>query len=316
MSERELRLNESELRSAPAWVRLAASVISQLPVGRYRAMNRLCRKPPPAFLMRLPEELGGYLFHCDLRDGISREVCFTGHYEPQVTALVRAILKPGMNFVDVGANWGYFTLLAANLVGPGGRVLGLEPDPRLFKILQENVRRSELDQVTVLPLAAADKAGVLTLAGYDEREENFGLSRIIAKSSDSQLTFQVSADTLDHVFAEHEMTAIDLLKMDIEGAEVFAFAGLIDSLAARRVKRLLLELHPRQLAEHGSHASAIIKQLHEAGYRAWTIDHSPAALRRAAYGGGESTNAWLHPFIAAAELDAWPHQLWLAPGIE
>jgi FkbM family methyltransferase len=266
--------------------------------------------------MHMPEELGGYLFYCDLRDGISREVCFTGHYEPQVTALVRRILRAGMSFVDVGANWGYFTLLAASLVGPGGRVLGLEPDPRLFKILQENIRRSELDQVTVLPTAAADKAGTLTLAGYDEMEENFGLSRITANPRDAQLTFQVSADTLDHLFDEHGMTEIDLLKMDIEGAEVFAFAGLIDSLATRRVKRVLLELHPQQLAEHGSHASVIINRLQEAGYKAWTIDHSPTAIRRAAYGGVEDMNAWLHPFIASEELDAWPHQLWLAPGIE
>jgi hypothetical protein len=173
-----------------------------------------------------------------------------------------------------------------------------------------------LDQVTVLPTAAADKAGVLMLAGYDEREENFGLSRIIARASESHLTFQVRANTLDHLFYEHGMTTIDLLKMDIEGAEGLAFAGLIDSLTARRVKRVLLELHPRQLAEHGSHASVIINQLQEAGYRAWTIDHSPAAIRRAAYRGVENTTDWLHPFIAAEELDAWPHQLWLAPGIE
>ena len=114
---------KSYLPPAPAWVRLMAKVIPKLPAGRYKAIHRLCRRPPSAFLMYMPEEMGGYAFHCDLRDGISREVCFTGYYEPQETALVRSILRPGMSFVDVGANWGYYTLLAANLVGSKGRVL-------------------------------------------------------------------------------------------------------------------------------------------------------------------------------------------------
>src|SRR5262245_56723365 len=123
------------LPSAPPWVRLAARVIRRLPAGRYRAMNQIHRLSQSAFWMRSPKRLGGWSFQCDLRDSIAREVCFTGRYEPQETALVQAILKPGMSFVDVGANWGYFTLLAAHKVGVKGRVVSLEPDPRLFPVL-------------------------------------------------------------------------------------------------------------------------------------------------------------------------------------
>lgn len=306
---------ENHLPQAPTWVRMAASVISQLPMGRYRAMNRICRNPPPAFLMRLPRELGGYPFRCDLRDGISREVCFTGLYEPLVTAIVRKILKPGMTFVDVGANWGYFTLLAAGLVGQHGRVLALEPDPRLVAVLKDNVTRSRLDQVTVLSLAAAEQPGVLNLAGYDEDEENFGLSRIVPSSSDSPKTFQVLAESLDNIFAEQSISEIDLLKMDIEGAEALAIAGLKSSLAEHKVKRLLLELHPAQVAELGGHHRMITSQLAAAGYKGWNLDHSPEAIRRAAYHSVGNPAAWLHPFETETQLDRWPHQLWLAPDI-
>ncbi|HEV7684546.1 MAG TPA: FkbM family methyltransferase [Pyrinomonadaceae bacterium] len=308
-------MTENPLPQAPAWVRLAAAVIAKLPMGRYRAINRICRRPPPVFLMPLPVELGGYSFLCDLRDGISREVCFTGHYEPVVTAIVRETLKPGMTFVDVGANWGYFTLLAAGLVGRSGQVLALEPDPRLVKTLSDNVTRSGLEQVTVLPFAAGAEAGTLTLAGYDEREENFGLSRIIPNGNGSPQTFQVKADSLDNILAAQNVSEIDLLKMDIEGAEGLAIAGLQRSLAQHKVKRLLLELHPAQLVELGGHHQLITNQLQAAGYQGWNIDHSPTAIRRAAYHGVRDLAAWIHPFNPATELDPWTHQLWLAPSL-
>src|SRR5579862_7639716 len=140
--EKKGKVIKTKVRPAPKWVRLAAKIIRRLPAGRYRLIHGICRRPPDEFLMSMPAELGGYQFTCNLRDTISREVCFTGYYEPQETAIVRSILRPGMNFVDVGANWGYFTLLSASLVGANGRVLSLEPDPRLFLMLSENVRRS------------------------------------------------------------------------------------------------------------------------------------------------------------------------------
>ena len=85
----------------------------------------------------MPREVGGFTFECDLRDAISREVCFTGRYEPLETLLVQSTLRPGMTFVDVGANWGYFTLVASHLVGSSGLVVSLEPDPRLFQFFKK-----------------------------------------------------------------------------------------------------------------------------------------------------------------------------------
>ncbi len=305
-----------ELRPAPAWVRLAATFIRLLPVGRYRMMHTICRHPPPKFLMRMPAELGGYTFNCNLRDTISREVCFAGFYEPQETALVRSLLQPGMSFVDVGANWGYFTLLAASLVGRRGRVLSLEPDPRLFQILKENIDRNRLDQVMALQLAAASESGTLTLAGYDEGSDNFGVSRLVTGDGEGKGLFQVKADSLDSILEQHDLHSVDLLKMDIEGGEVLALAGLEESLQKRRVKRLLLELHPAQIAELGSSANTLMRKLQAAGYVAQTIDHSSRATRRAAYNKAKDPASWLRPFTIFDELDAWPHQLWTAPGVE
>ena len=137
------------LGEAPGWLRAVAWAVRRLPAGRYRAMNALPRRL--RFAARLPREVGGWRFACDLRDLTAREAFFTGRYGPQETALLGAALRPGATFVDVGANWGYFTLLAAHRVGPAGRVVALEPDPRLFALLRANLAANGIGWAVALP---------------------------------------------------------------------------------------------------------------------------------------------------------------------
>jgi FkbM family methyltransferase len=280
-------------------------------------MNRLCSRPPSAFLATLPVELGGYSYACDLRDSIAREVCFTGRYEPQDTALLRRLLKPGMNFIDVGANWGYFTLVAAYLVGAGGRVLSLEPDPRLYKILGENVERNGLRHVSAHRVAASDRDGTLTLAGFDESGGNFGLSRVVEEAPDGASRFSVASRSLDALLDEREgFGQVDVLKMDIEGAEDLALSGMRVGLARGRYRCVLLELHPTLLAERGRSVSEVVDLLVSAGYRGWRIDHTPAATRRAAYSTKPRVGEFLRELRCDEPLESWPHVLWLSPEAE
>lgn len=302
------------LPSAPGWVGLAAAIVRRLPAGRYRLTKVLCRRPPPPFLMQMRPELGGAAYHCDLRDAVTREVCFAGKYEPQETAIVRSILIPGMSFVDVGANWGYFTLLGAHLVGSTGHVLSLEPDPRLFSLLRDAVDRNQLRQVIALQVAAADTRGTLRLAGFDEAGGNFGVSRLLPTGGDAALCFEVVAEPLDAVLQQHSIEIVDLMKIDIEGAEAIALQGLEESLLRHRVKRVLIELHPSQLVQQGSSPQAIVSRMLHAGYQGYRIDHSRTATRAAAYARNVEARKLLHP-IDNEMLDTWPHQLWLAPGV-
>lgn len=304
------------LPNVPAWVRLGGRLVRCLPAGRYIAMHCLCRYQSSVFMMRMPEELGGYMFRCDLRDAIAREVCFTGRYEPQETLLVQALLRTGMTFVDVGANWGYYTLLAAHLVGPRGRVLSVEPDPRLCAVLQEHVICNDVAHVTVLHRAAATTPGIVTLVGYDEAGGNFGVSRISTNGVKGERMFQATAAPLDAMLAECDLATIDLLKMDIEGAEGLALAGLRQSLRHRRIRRVLLEVHPEQLAAHGHSIEWTITPLREAGYRGWIIDHTRASSRRIAYTKDYDIRSVLRPYDATTALDEWPHMLWVMPGLE
>ena len=194
-------MTEGELQSTPWWVDPAAGLIRRLPAGRYRVMNWIGRRGADPFWARLPAELGSQFFRCDLRDGIMREVCLTGRYEPQETALLQQILRPGMTFVDIGANWGYFTLCAAHLVGRTGRVVSIEVDPRACRTLKANVERNRLESVTILEMAASDAPGVLRLREYEGHANDSGNFGLVGAEAigDRRRQFDVTAAPIDDV---------------------------------------------------------------------------------------------------------------------
>lgn len=309
-------MNDLKKSDAPVWVQRTSAFIRHIPVGRYRLMNWLPRSSSQPFWMSMPHGLGGSRFHCDLKDSIAREVCFTGQYEPQETALVQSLLRPEMVFVDVGANWGYYTLLAAHFVSPGGRVVSLEPDPRLFPILAENINHNQLQCVTALQIAAASQTGTLTLSGFDDDGENHGLSKLIDRDHGYGPSFQVQARAVDDVLDELEIGDVDLLKMDIEGAEDLALKGMISGLDRGRYRRVILELHPSLLAERGISTSEILDLMIDRRYSGWWIDFSPSAMRKAAYASSIRLQDYLRPVDKTNPIDSWPHVLWLAPGTE
>jgi FkbM family methyltransferase len=281
-------------------------------------MNWIARRHSGAFWTRMPADVGGLRYRCDLRDPLMREVCITGRYEPQETTLLQALIGPGMTFLDVGANWGYFTLAAAHLVGPSGHVLSVEADPRACRALAANIAANGLAHATLVTAAASDGEGTLSLHAYglpgDERS-NFGVALTTTMGSPGGRAFVVAARRLDAVLDEAAVERVHLLKMDIEGAEGRALQGLGRRLSAGLVDRIILELHPAHLREQGSSADAVVAQLRGYGYRAWRIDHSPRAHRRSAATRVEAATL-LAPLAGGEDLGRWPHLLWARPGLE
>lgn len=309
-------VNVSALAPAPAWVSLGRRAVRLLPRGRYVLMNWLCKRRAAPFESPLGVTRGRARFVCDLRDAVSREACFMGYYEPQETALVRHLLREGMTFVDVGANWGYFTLLASCLVGPPGRVVSFEPHPALYEMLARNVARNGFGWAKALRVAVADAEGEVSLEGFAEEAGNWGLSRLTTNAGGEAPFFRVASARLETLLDAEGVGSVDLLKMDIEGAESVVLPTMAEGLRRGRYRRILLELHPAALAEAGQDAKALVSLLLDFGYRAWRLDHSPAAFRRAAYRLPSDPAEYLETFDAAWPLDPWPHLLFLAPGVE
>src|SRR5579883_1399938 len=175
----------------PLWASLSASMIRRLPLGRYRMMDWLCRGSSARFVAQFPGSSSGLRFECDVRNSLAREAFFTGKYEPPETFLIRRLVDPGGTFVDVGAHWGYFSLIMAEHVGAAGRVLAIEADPRIYAILERNFAMNDLPQVQLVYAAAAAGSGVLPLISFDEHHNNWGISRIAAGSERGSVSYEV-----------------------------------------------------------------------------------------------------------------------------
>jgi hypothetical protein len=138
---------------------------------------------------------------------------------------------------------------------------------------------------------------------------NFGLTRTTTVVKHGR-RFEVGARTLDDVLEQAGVAHVDLLKMDIEGAEGRALAGLGRVLRSRRVTHILLEVHPQHFLDQGDSAEGVISGLREHGYRPWKIDHSPSGYRLFAAGEADVTLA-LTPLVGGEDLGPWPHLLWI-----
>jgi FkbM family methyltransferase len=296
----------------PLWVSASASVIRRLPAGRYQLADALARFAGEPFLAYLPADLGGWSFVCDLRDTISREACFTGRYEPQETQIAQRLLAPGMVVVDVGANWGYFTLVVAHLVGGSGAVIAIEPHPRLAAMLARNVGNNRLAHVEIVRAAAAAGTGSRPFVGFDEQGGNWGVSRGAREAEAPD--FEVQTVALDGLLDERQVSRVDLVKIDIEGGEAEAIRGMAAGLGQRRYRYVLIECHPAELARMRVSIEECLRPLRHAGYHGWQIDHSAEMHRRAARG-PVSTAELVAPIDEhALASDRWPHLLWVAPG--
>lgn len=152
----------------------------------------------------------------------------THTYEPHVTREIETVLRPGMNFVDIGANMGFFTLMAASLVGAAGRVFAFEPNPDNCDLIRKSMTPNGFENIQIFQNAVA------------EARQTFAFSvdasngRILHESqiNSNQANYTVEAVTLDESLPD--LPHLDLIKMDIEGAEPRAWQGMTKTIQKHR----------------------------------------------------------------------------------
>lgn len=188
-----------------------------------------------------------------------------GIYEPEMLATVKRFLPTGGTFVDLGANEGYFSVVAARQVGPTGRVLAIEPQARLQPVLRRNFSLNGSDRVTLAPVAVSDHPGTGEL--HLTPSMNNSASGLRAPTRYALPRQSVPLATLAQVFAQAGIERCDLLKIDIEGWEYEAILGSQALFAEHRIRYLALELHPHLLTPRGLDASAITAFLARCDYR-------------------------------------------------
>ena len=184
-----------------------------------------------------------------------------GVYEKAETLFFRSTCCDGMTFLDVGANLGYYTALAARAVGPNGRVLAVEPDPDSFGYLEQTIAANAIGNVKAFPVAASDAHAMLPLyISTDNRGDN----RLYA-SDEERPQVEVEARPLDALLRENKIETVDLIKIDVQGYEPKVIAGLRETIIASPNLTLLTEFWPQGMTEAGGDANEFLQTLRELG---------------------------------------------------
>lgn len=187
-------------------------------------------------------------------------------YEPTTVRLFKESLRPGATVLDIGAHVGFYSLLAARAVGPRGRVLSFEPAPSNFKALQLNIQTNGYTNITPIQKAVGSEEG--TRAFYlSEKSDCQGLTPHHLAATTT--VCPVDCTTID-AFLRGQ--AVDLVKMDIEGSEPAAIAGMRATIAGSPNLTLFTEFNPPCLRRAGYEPGEYLDLLMQIGFHVEVVD--------------------------------------------
>ncbi len=213
----------------------------------------------------------GTRVHVYLGNDLSRCLFVGGCIDPNEFAFLECVLEQGMVFVDVGANEGLYTLFAAKRAAT---VLAIEPSSREFDRLRANLELNSFTNVRARKLALSNHSGegVLHVSGYEHEGQNtFGeFSYLGVESSEVE---KVPLVRLDDLLNEEGLQKVDIIKLDIEGAEFLALDGARNTLTTSR-PLLLLEIFDSALRRQGSSAAEVVALLKSFDYEIYVFDQT------------------------------------------
>tara|TARA_Y100000741_G_C18247319_1_gene555997 strand:- start:683 stop:1561 length:879 start_codon:yes stop_codon:yes gene_type:complete len=174
-------------------------------------------------------------------------------------------INEGDTVIDVGANIGEYTLLGAKLAGDKGLVISVEPDHNTVKSLKENIILNDFKNCLVLEKAVGDKVEMKSL--YKESEEGvigYLDSHIVNKELKKHSEIEVT--TIDEIISSKNLSLVNLLKIDVEGFEYEVLLGCNDALKKNKIKKIIIELHPKYLKYKGIDEDLIYTFLRKYGF--------------------------------------------------
>jgi FkbM family methyltransferase len=198
-----------------------------------------------------------------------------GYWESWITRALARTVRPGWHCLDVGANHGYYTLVMADGAGPEGRVVPIEPTPKLAELLRQTLDVNGFPDVEVLQKAASDADGkTLQLVIPAHRSLNAHLVESVAPTEDSVAVESVTIDAITR-----DWPRVDLIKIDVEGAEESVWRGMEQTISRNREVIVVLELNvdryedPRRFLGTIESAGFVLRYIHiDAEVKDVTID--------------------------------------------
>ncbi|MGB7291873.1 MAG: FkbM family methyltransferase [Thermodesulfobacteriota bacterium] len=191
----------------------------------------------------------------------------TGYYEPNEFYLLKTMLKPGMVFIDIGANIGLYTLFASKLVENNGIVVAIEPSEREMERLRANVELNKGQVIRLRQTAISNSSQERELLIADEEhsgQNTFGAFAYAGVQNQGKQV--VVTDTLDNLVQTESLGRVDVIKIDVEGHELFVLQGAKKTLA-NFCPILLVEISDSALVQQGCSSSQVLDFLHQLRYR-------------------------------------------------
>jgi len=218
-------------------------------------LRDLARDPPDAAaVVTVQTDVGTLLLHA-ADEVMTPIIAASKTWEAAEGAWLRGVLKAGQTVVDVGANVGYFTVLAAKAVGASGLVVAVEPERENLRLLRANLWRNGCDNVRVVPAAASGARGLLALR---RNASNAGDHQVHEAAGEGDVL--VAAVALDDLLGD---APVDVVKIDTQGADHLVIHGLRRNLEAAPAAQVLVEFWLDGMDERGIDAAEVL-----AGYRA------------------------------------------------
>jgi FkbM family methyltransferase len=226
--------------------------------------------------LRRARTRSGATFLADTQDLIQRYLYEFGVWEPHLTAWLSQRLRPGDVFLDVGANIGYYSVLASELVGPTGSVVAIEASPAFSRRLRTNARLNGCRNIRTVNAAVSDRTHPVTFTLASSH--NMGANSIVPYGGPAESTFETVARPLPELVTEEEIARARVIKIDVEGAEGAVLRGLAPLLHTLRPDaELAVEVTPQRMAELGDSLDELLETLTAHGFHAFRLPHTYAA---------------------------------------
>lgn len=216
---------------------------------------------------------GQRMFINPKRSLIDLRLYFCGTHEPYITSFFLSQIREGMTIVDIGGHIGYFSLLAAQHVGNNGRVIVFEPDPANYQALLDNIKLNGYENIDVYQYAISN---MTERRSFSFKEDGVRHS-FLTQPGDQ--TRDVETITLDDFFKEKGITECDLIKMDIEGAEILALEGMNKTLMGNKNIKLIIEVHRREILDLGSKVEYLFDLLNEHDFFIYSLKDDGSVKR-------------------------------------
>lgn len=218
-------------------------------------------------IRRIPAQADGVTLSVDPSTLFGARIIEHGTYESEVVGMLRSILREGDGFVDLGANEGFFSMIASGIVGPTGRVFAIEPQERLWPVIMQNVVLNDAANVVLVPFAVSDAPGeaeiVVTPASNSGAASLVPNSSMLSRLRPKQ---QVVTRSLDDLSRRYRFGGIGLMKIDIEGFELNALRSAESLMKSKMIRNIIVEIHPAHLAALGQSQEEVFKLLEQYGY--------------------------------------------------